>query len=196
MNLEFFITSILLGIGLAMDATCVSMTNGLREPNIKLPKVLLIAFFFGFFQGAMPLIGYFCGHALLKYIEKFIPWIALILLVFLGSKILFDVYKEKKNSSSEEKLPTVIKLTIGALFVQAIATSIDALSVGLTFSDYKVSHAIVCSLIIALCTFIICVPAVYIGKKFGTLLESKAQILGAIVLIGIGIWIFINGMFL
>lgn len=194
MGVSFFITSILLGIGLAMDATCVSMTNGLREPKMIFSKVLLIAFFFGFFQGGMPLIGYFCGHALLDYIDKFIPWIALVLLGFLGGKILFDLYKERKNGNDSEFI-TLKELTLSALFVQAIATSIDALSVGLTFSDYRIIEAIVCSSIIALMTFIICIPAVYIGKKFGTLLESKAQICGAVILIAIGIWIFVKGMF-
>lgn len=192
MTISFLLTSILLGIGLSMDAACVSMTNGLREPNLKIKKVLLISIFFGLFQGLMPLIGYFCGHALIKYISKFIPWISLFILGFLGGKIIFDLIK---NKNQEDEIDTKsLELTIKTLFIQAIATSIDALSVGLTFSDYSIKMAIIASLIISITTFLICIPSCYIGKKFSTILENKAQLLGAIILICIGIWIFLNGI--
>lgn len=185
---EFYIQSVLLGVALAMDACAVSMANGLNETNMKLRKACLIAFMFGLFQALMPLIGYFVGHAILSYIEKFIPWIALILLGFIGAKMLIEGIKHK----DEEKEATT--LTFMGLLVQAIATSIDALSVGLTIAEYSVKEAILCATIIAVETFIISFVAVHIGKKFGTKLGNKAEILGGVILIGIGIEIFISNM--
>ncbi len=185
--LQFYIQSILLGIALAMDACAVSMANGLNEPNMKKRKIVLIAFMFAFFQALMPLIGYFIGHAILQYIEKFIPWIALILLCFLGGKMLFEGFK--KEEDNEAKV-----LTFATLFVQAIATSIDALSVGLTIAEYSIGEAVICALIIATITFILSFASVFIGKKFGTKLGNKAEMLGGIILIGIGIEIFISGL--
>lgn len=198
MDFMFYMQSILLGVALAMDACAVSMANGLNEPKMARWKHVLIAAVFGVFQALMPLIGYFVGHAFIEYIEKFIPWIALILLGFLGGKAIVSSVKEIKESkleTNEEKEPTLKTLTIKLLLVQAIATSIDALSVGLTISDYSIVEAIVCALIIALVTIIICLVAVQIGKKFGDALGSKAEILGGIILIVIGLEIFISSFF-
>lgn len=186
----FILKSILLGIGLAMDACAVSMANGLNEPKMKKQKHLLIAVMFGIFQGIMPLIGYFVGHAFIKYIEKFIPWIALILLGFIGGKAIYECLKNKE----EEETSSYKELTIKMLFLQAVATSIDALSVGLTISDYSIIRAITCSAIIMLITAIISFVAVIIGKKFGTKLGNKAELLGGIILIAIGLEIFISGI--
>lgn len=187
--MKLFINSFLLGIGLAMDACAVSMANGLNEPKMSKSKMILIAFMFGFFQALMPLIGFFLGHAVLEYIEKFIPWIALILLLFIGGKMLFEGIK---GDIDEGK---ILSLTFKTLFIQSIATSIDALSVGFSIADYKINEAFICASIIAIVTFVICIIAINIGKKFGTKLGSKAEILGGIILIGIGIEIFITGMF-
>lgn len=187
---KIIVTSILLGAGLAMDACAVSMANGLKDPKMKLKKILLIAFMFAFFQALMPLIGYFVGSALLSKIEWIIPWVALILLSFVGGKMLYEGIKNKEEALDEDK-----SLTFKALIIQAIATSIDALSVGFTISNYNILQAFVCCGIVAVVTFIICVTAVFIGKKFGTKLGNKAEILGGIILIGIGIEIFITGVF-
>ena len=187
--MEFYLKSILLGIGLAMDACAVSMANGMREPKMKINKIILIAFMFGLFQGLMPLIGYFIGHAILSIIEKFIPWIALLLLGFIGGKMVYEGLKKEKEN--EEK---IVKLTFISLFIQSIATSIDALSVGFTFADYVLSDAIICSSIIMVVTALISFIAVIIGKKFGDALGKKAEILGGIILILIGIEIFITGI--
>ena len=137
----------------------------------------------------MPLIGYFIGHAILSIIEKFIPWIALILLGFIGGKMVYEGLKKEKEN--EEK---IVKLTFISLFIQSIATSIDALSVGFTFADYVLSDAIICSSIIMVVTALISFVAVIIGKKFGDALGKKAEILGGIILILIGIEIFITGI--
>ena len=187
--MDFYIRSILLGVGLAMDACAVSMADGLKEPKMQVWKVIVIASLFGIFQAAMPLIGYFVGHAFLFYIEKFIPWIALILLSFIGGKMLIEGIKNKEEEEVNNNLG------IKVLLVQAIATSIDALSVGFTIADYTIIEAFLCTGIVCLVTTVICIAAVYIGKKFGTKLGNKAVILGGIVLIVIGVEIFISGMF-
>lgn len=189
MDFIYFFNSILLGIALAMDACAVSMANGLNEPEISLKKIIGISAVFGLFQGAMPLLGYLVGHAFIDYIEKFIPWIALVLLLFLGIKAIVEAVKDKEEEENQIK-----RITLKLVLVQAIATSIDALSVGLTISDYKLVEAIVTASIIALVTTGICLAAHYIGKKFGTKLGNKAEILGGIILIIIGLEIFLTGI--
>ncbi len=192
-ELMFFVQSAMLGIGLAMDAFSVSLANGLSEPKMKGSKVCGIAGMFAFFQALMPLVGWFCIHTIAKTFtafEKFIPWIALALLVFIGGKMLIEGIKQGDENDKEPKCTG-----FWCLVVQGIATSIDALSVGFTISEYDAVHAIVCALIIAVLTFFICMAGVYIGKKFGTHLSNKAQILGGVILIGIGIYIFVKGIF-
>lgn len=183
-------TSLLLGVGLAMDACAVSMANGLNNPKMRITKTLLIAAHFALFQALMPLIGYFIGSFILSKIEWIIPWVALIILSIIGGKMLYDGIKNKDNENE-----TVKKLTYGAIVIQAVATSIDALSVGFTIANYNVIDALICVGIVGLITFILCITAVFIGKKFGTKLGNKAEILGGIILIAIGIEIFISGMF-
>lgn len=188
----FFINSIALGTGLAMDAFSVSMANGLSEPNMRRRKMVAISGVFAFFQALMPLLGWVCVHTIVnifKSLEVYIPWVALILLSFIGGKMLIDGIRKKEGEEQEVK-----KSTFGVLMVQGIATSIDALSTGFTISDYSAAMALICALIIAAVTFIICLVGVYIGKRFGTALSSKAGIFGGIILIIIGIEIFITGI--
>ena len=190
-TVSFFLNSILFGIGLAMDAFSVSVANGLNEPKMKRSKLMLIAGTFAVFQAIMPLIGWICVHTIANIFasfEKFIPWIALILLLIIGGKMLIDGIK---NGENDEK-PTV---GFVALMVQGVATSIDALSVGFTISDYSFLPALIEALIIAAVTFVICVVGVLIGKKFGDKFSNKAQIFGGLILIGIGIEIFVKGVF-
>ena len=191
-SLSFFIKSCLLGVGLAMDAFSVSLANGLNEPKMKKGKMCGIAGVFALFQALMPMIGWICVHTVLQYFqmfEKFIPWIALILLAFIGGKMLLEGIKG--GDEEEEK----VGVGFGALLVQGVATSIDALSVGFTISEYGLIMAIVCAAIIAVVTFAICMAGLGIGKKFGTKLSNKAAILGGVILIGIGLEIFITGVF-
>ena len=191
-SVVFFLNSILLGIGLAMDAFSVSLANGLNNPNIKKIKVFLTSLMFGLFQGLMPMIGWVCVHTIVekfKIFEHIIPWIALVLLVFIGAKMIYECVKKKEESETEIK-----KLGFLTILVQAIATSIDALSVGFTISNYNFLNAFVCALIIAFITFLLCVIGNIIGKKFGTKFSSKAEILGGIILVAIGLEIFISGM--
>lgn len=193
MDFLFFLNSILFGIALAMDAFSVSCANGLSNPKMKFGKMSLIAGTFGVFQFAMPLIGWVCVHTIYEYFsafQKFIPWIALILLLFLGGKMLFEGIKNKDDDQTEE----IKKITFVSLIVQGIATSIDALSVGFTIADLKWFEAMTESLIIGVVTFLICIAGLFIGKKFGTKLAGKATVIGGIVLILIGIEIFVTGI--
>ncbi len=192
MDFAFFFNSVLLGVGLAMDAFSVSLANGLNEPNIKKSKMCGVAGVFALFQILMPMIGWICVSTIAQYFkvfEKFIPWIALILLGFIGGKMLIEGIRNPDNS---DERPAV---GIGALIVQGIATSIDALSVGFTISHYDLLEATVSCLIIGLVTFVICFTGITIGKKAGTKLAGRAGILGGAILIFIGIEIFITSMF-
>ncbi|MGN0399060.1 MAG: manganese efflux pump MntP family protein [Blautia sp.] len=188
----FFFNSILLGVGLAMDAFSVSLANGLNEPLMKRRKMCQIAGVFAVFQALMPMIGWICVHTIVQYFqafEIFIPWIALGLLGFIGGKMLYDGITD--NEDSEEK-PGV---GFAALIMQGIATSIDALSVGFTIADYDLLSAALAAFIIAVVTFVICIGGLSIGKKAGTALSGKATVFGGIILIFIGLEIFISGVF-
>ncbi len=183
--------AVLEGAALAMDAFSVSLANGLNEPCMKKPKLCGIALTFAGFQAAMPLIGWLCVHAAANAFEafgKFIPWIALVLLLFIGGKMLIEGIR----GADDEVVCT--RLTLGALMVQGVATSIDALSVGFTISEYNALQAIVSALIIAAVTFVICSAGLLLGRKFGTKLAGKAGILGGVILIAIGIKIFAEGV--
>lgn len=188
----FFFNSILLGVGLAMDAFSVSLANGLNEPGMKRSKMCIISGVFGFFQALMPMIGWICVHTVVKYFrsfESFIPWIALILLLFIGGKMLIEGIG--KNEEEDERNG----VGFGALIVQGIATSIDALSVGFTISNYNLLMALVCAVIIAVVTFIISMSGLLLGRKFGTKLGNKATILGGVILVFIGLEIWVSGVF-
>ena len=184
----WLLNSVFLGVGLAMDAFSVSLANGLHEPGMRRSRICLIAGTFGAFQTLMPLIGWFMVTALLsvfKAFEPFIPWVALILLLLIGGKMLTEGIK---NSEETEK-PAV---SFGALLLQGIATSIDALSVGFTIAEYSLAKALISALIIGTVTFLICMAGVLLGRKIGTRLAGKASILGGVILIAIGIEIFLT----
>lgn len=184
MWLELVIQSIALGVALAMDAFSVSMANGLNDPQMKRKKQCIIAGTFAGFQFAMPMLGWFCVTTIKELFAKFetlIPWIALLLLLFIGGKMLLDGIK---GGDAEEETDGALSAKL--LLLQGIATSIDALSTGFTTAEYQLFEAFVSSLIIAVVTFFICVAGVKIGKTFGVRLAGKAQMLGGIILILIG----------
>lgn len=191
LGFSFFFNSILLGIGLAMDAFSVSLANGLNEPHMRTSKLLSIAGVFGFFQALMPMIGWVCVHTIVEHFQSFetlIPWIALILLGFIGGNML----KEGITGGDENESGAKSGVGFIGLMVQGVATSIDALSVGFTIVNYNLVHALLASLMIAVVTFIICIFGLVIGKKAGTRIGGKAEILGGIILIFIGIEIFVK----
>ena len=188
--LKLIITAVGLGFGLAMDAFSVSLANGLHEPKMKFPRVLMIAGTFAVFQGVMPLLGWVAVHTVLEYfsiVGKFIPWIAFAILGFIGGKMIIEGVRGECESGECED-----RLTFGLLMVQGVATSIDALSVGFTISDYNVIQAVVCAVLIMAVTFGICFAGILIGKKFGTVLSSGSAIFGGSILIFIGLEIFIT----
>lgn len=192
LNAVFFVNSILLGIGLAMDAFSVSLANGLNEPCMKAGKMALIAAVFGVFQGMMPLLGWICIHTVVQYFTFFqdlIPWIALALLSYIGGKMLLEGIQNKDAETH------CVALTVSGLLVQGVATSIDALSVGFTIAEYDLRAAAIAAAMIAAVTFVICYAGLFIGKTVGTKLAGKAGILGGVILIIIGLEIFITSFF-
>lgn len=214
------INSVLLGVGLAMDAFSVSLANGLNEHGMGIGRMFGIAGTFAGFQFAMPLIGWLCIHSIaekFQSFQRFIPWIALALLVFIGGKMLAEGIQENRklraqHSSAAQSTPgsdaTLIaneggsgasfakRVSFTELIVQGIATSIDALSVGFTIADYNAGNALIASLIIGIVTYIICIAGLKLGTTFGTRLAGRAGILGGIILICIGLEIWLTGVIL
>lgn len=191
LNFIFFFNSILLGVGLSMDAFSVSLANGLNEPTMRRGKLCTIAGTFAFFQALMPMVGWVCVHTIVRYFRAFeglIPWLALLLLGFIGGKMVL----EGLRGSPEEEGATGVGLA--SLLVQGVATSIDALSVGFTIAHYDVLSALAAALIIAAVTFVLCLAGLCIGRKAGTKLAGKAGVLGGIILLFIGLEIFITGL--
>lgn len=190
----FYINSVAFGVGLAMDAFSVSMANGLSEPHMKRRKMLAIAGVFAAFQIIMPLLGWLCVHTVAESFESFqtfIPYIAIVLLLFIGGKMIYEAVRGKGGGDNMDGAA----LGAAALFVQGVATSIDALSVGFTIAEYTPVEALVESLIIGAVTFMVCVGGVMIGKRFGTKLGGAASVLGGVILIAIGVEIFVSGVF-
>ncbi len=189
-DLLFFINSILFGIALAMDAFSVSVANAFKEDKMKTARMTGIAGTFALFQIAMPLIGWLCVHTISEFFtgfQKFIPWIALAILLFLGIRMIIEGVK-----GNEEETAIV---GFGTLMLQGVATSIDALSVGFTIAEYSWYAALVEALVIGVVTFAICMGGLLLGKKIGSKIGGKAGIVGGIILIAIGIEIFVKGVF-
>lgn len=192
--LALCLTSLILGVGLAMDACAVSMTNGLNEPKMSFGKASFVAFAYGFFQALMPMIGW-TGVTLFEEVitalTKIVPYVSLVVLSFIGTKMLIDGIKAKDGDAQPKEL------TFALLMAQAIATSIDALATGFSLAQIagtNIGWALLSCAIIAFVTFAISLAGIYIGKKFGDKLGNKAQILGGAVLIAIGIEIFVSGI--
>ena len=198
-GITFFVNSVLLGIGLAMDAFSVSLANGLREPSMRRRKMAGIAGVFAGFQALMPMIGWICVHTVAQKFhsfEKFIPWIALALLGFIGGSMLISGIRGMREDDGDgADQSKTVKTGLWALLTQGVATSIDALSVGFTIADYGVVQALVCALIIGLLTLGICITGIFLGRKIGTKIGGKAEIFGGIILIAIGLEIFITHVF-
>ena len=197
-NVGLILNSIMLGVGLAMDAFSVSLANGLNEPKMSKARVTLIAGTFAGFQFIMPVIGWFCVHYLAEKFEafqKFIPWIALVLLLYIGGKMVLEGVRDMRanDAGGEAAVASAHNLSLATLAMQGIATSIDALSVGFTIANYNAFAAFLSSIIIGVVTFAICVAGLILGKKFGTKLAGKASIFGGIILIIIGIKVGIIG---
>ncbi len=201
----FIINSVALGVGLAMDAFSVSITNGLREPGMNKKRMLFIAGTYAFFQFLMPMAGWFLVRTatdVFSFLEPAIPWTALVLLAVIGGKMLAEGIASMMRDGSEEEdkekadAAGLKPVTLPELAGQGVATAIDALSVGLTTEKYSPPAAFGSSLIIAAVTLAICMFGLKLGKAFGLRLAHRGAILGGVILIGIGIEIFVRGVFL
>lgn len=181
----------LIGIGLAMDAFAVSVCKGLCMKTINYRQSVIIALFFGGFQALMPFIGFCLGTFFEKYITAVDHWIAFLLLLYIGGKMLWDTL----TSDDEEIVcPVQNRLDFKELFIMAVATSIDALAVGITFSFYKGTNIFANISIIGITTFAIAFGGVVIGNKFGTRFKKKAEIFGGVILVLIGLKILLEGI--
>ena len=186
MGFLFLFNSILLGVGLAMDAFSVSLANGLKNHFIRAEQMCLIAGTFGFFQWFMPMTGWFCVNWIVDIFQSLlplVPWAALVLLCTIGGLMIRDGL-----SGEEEQVETHVGFRY--LLIQGLATSMDALSVGFTIAEYHLADAFLASVIIGVVTFAICIAGLLLGKTFGMKLADKATILGGVILIGIGLEIF------
>lgn len=186
----FILNSILLGAGLAMDAVSVSVANGLEEPGMSGKKNAGIAGIFAFFQWLMPMLGWFFVTSLLsvfRAVDPFLPFVSFALLLYIGGKLCLEGIKGETDENPDSGLG------MKALFLQGIATSIDALSVGFTLASYRAAEALLSSVLIALTTFFLCLGALHAGKQAGAVLNRQAKILGGLILIVIGARIFIAG---
>ncbi|MBR2056483.1 MAG: manganese efflux pump [Clostridia bacterium] len=205
--MPWIVQSLLISVSLSMDAFAVSLSNGLTAKKMPVKYMILTALSFGLFQGIMPLIGYLLGSLFEKWIEVAVPIIGFCILFLLGAKMIFDsvrdIMKEKKAKEketdnlscpncldNEEKKP--YKFGVKTLLVQSVATSIDALTVGLVYIGKSPLETYVTFALIAVITFGICVGGVFIGQKFGDKLKSKSGILGGLILIAIGLKLLIE----
>lgn len=179
----------MVGIALSMDAFAVGMTNGMVDPQMKWRKVLLVALFYGVFQAVMPLLGYFGAGIFSELVERIAPYLAFVLLGFLGGKMIFDCFQEEEQKAEV--------LTLRRLAMQALATSIDALAVGVSFLAMAASGTLELPVFAAVgiiggITFVLSVIAVQLGKAVGDKLASKAELVGGIILIAIGVKILVE----
>ncbi len=183
---------ILIGIGLAMDAFAVSICKGLGMTKVNKKQLLIIALFFGGFQAGMPLIGYYVGVLFAKYVTSFSHWIAFVLLLFIGAKMIIDAVRERKDDDSVEEMDK--KINFYELILLAIATSIDALMVGVTFAFDDSVNIWIAIIIIGLITFVISAFGVVIGNVFGSKYKFGAALAGGIILILIGLKVLLEGL--
>lgn len=186
------ITILTIAVGLSMDAFAVTITNSMTYRDMKVRTGIITSLSFGIAQGIMPVLGWLAGQAFLDIISRYDHIIALVLLAFIGINMIVEAIKDMKNKekSDNDKIKTP---TVKVIILQAVATSIDALAVGISFAALKL-NIIVASSVIAAVTFIICMAGVFLGKKIGALLKGKAEMFGGIVLVLIGIKIFVEHM--
>lgn len=196
-----FLESLVLSITMAADAMCVGASDGIKEHNIKITKCLVIALAFGFAQFLMPLIGYFVGFAIYEYIKVAIPWIAFSVLLLLGVKSIWDGIKKfkerKKQKEDEEKVgETIIKVKPFEIFVQSIATSIDALSVGFSLVGVLnvISEAIIVFVIIGVVTFLLTFLTTFFGKQIGKYVEKYAPFISGLIFVALAIKFLVDAI--
>ena len=182
------ITILLIALGLAMDSFSVSIANGLATKTFKISKALTIALFFGFFQALMPIFGWLAGESIANYISAFDHWIAFAFLTFIGVKMIYESITDKPNNF-------LGAYNLKVILILSIATSIDALAVGLSFSFLDISIFFP-ALIIGVVAFLMSFFGVYVGRRFGKILKNRIEILGGLILIIIGLKILFEHVML
>lgn len=185
MDYIYFLKTFLLSIGLAMDACIISLSSGINLGcTVKISKLCLMALSFAFFQAIMPIIGFFLGSVVVEYIKRFIPYMVLVILLFFGIRMIISGVLNK------EKVRPV-NLSFWQILCLSFVTSIDSLSIGLTFAEYSYMMLFVSAVMIAVTNFILSIVGALIGKRFGKGSKNKAEIIGGVVLVVMGIEIFI-----
>ena len=194
MNVDI-LTMILTSVSMSVDAMTVNATNGLEEKTIKQGKMVFLSFLFGLFQFGMPVLGYFVGQTFEQYVSAYIPWIGFGLLMLLGIKSLVDWIKEtveRKKGGSEE--PREKEISVGRMFVEAIATSIDALCIGFAYMWLPIGEAMLFFGVIGITTFILSYLSILLAKWLAKWLQNWAGLLAAAVFMGIAIKILLEGL--
>lgn len=191
---------LLIGVALSMDAFAVGLTNGMAEPKMRLGKMCLVAGMYAFFQFLMPVLGYYCSYAFYSLVKEIAPWLSFALLTLIGGKMILDFIVETRAGKRKraDALPQK-PLGAGKLLVQAVATSIDALAVGVTLLASETAeglpmHVALCALVIGSITFALSLLAVFLGKRIGDRFSDKAGLLGGAILLVIGAKILIEGL--
>lgn len=181
--------TLILSVSMAADTMCVGASDGIKENKIRYLKIAFIAFVFAFMQFIMPVIGYFIGFSFKDYLEEYIPWIAFIILTLLGIKSLYEGIKENINRKKDKKEEKEEEKKIGILeiFIQGIATSIDALSIGFININLSISDAMLTFSIIGIVTFVLSFLATALGKLIGTKIEKVAPIISGLIFIALGL---------
>lgn len=189
-----WIDCILTSISMSVDAMTVNATNGLTEKNMSKVKMILISLSFGIFQFVMPTIGYFIGYSFKDELENLIPWIAFALLLLLGIKSFIDWFKEFRARKKDEEEIKEKKISLLDIFVQSVATSIDALCIGFVYLSYSISNALIVFMIIGIVTFTLSFLCVFLAKQIAGPLEKWAGLIASVVFIAIGIKILLEGI--
>lgn len=181
--------TLILSVSMAADTMCVGASDGIKENKIRYLKIAFIAFVFAFMQFIMPVIGYFIGFSFKDYLEKYIPWIAFVILTLLGIKSLYEGIKENINRKKDNKEEKEEEKKIGILeiFIQGIATSIDALSIGFININLSINDAMITFSIIGIVTFVLSFLATALGKLIGTKIEKIAPIISGLIFIALGL---------
>ena len=194
MNVDI-LTMILTSVSMSIDAMTINATNGLEEKTINQGKMVFLSFLFGLFQFGMPVLGYFVGQTFEQYVSAYIPWIGFGLLMLLGIKSLVDWIKEtveRKKGGSEE--PREKEISVGRMFVEAIATSIDALCIGFAYMWLPIGEAMLFFGVIGITTFILSYLSILLAKWLAKWLQNWAGLLAAAVFMGIAIKILLEGL--
>lgn len=189
-----WVNTILVSVSMAADCMTVGAVDGIEEPKMRWQKALFIALVFGVMQGLMPVIGYFIGYGFADYIDAYIPWIAFGILTLLAIKNIVDWIKDRKEVKDEEKEEGKKPISLPTIFIQGVATSIDALSIGFVYLDSTIPLAMAVFGVIGAITFVLSFITTLLGKKIGKFLDDWAGLISGLVFFGVGLKILLEGI--